>query len=226
MEARHETEPAEILIGNTVVICNRGECVKSLETWSKRWGWTKSATRRFFILLKNMGNIDTESVTVTTRIKLINYDTYCPLRNADETQVKRKRNASETQVAPNNNDKNVNNEKNKDILSSAKANGRPPYKEIVDYLNLKASKNFNPTTKVTQQHIKARWNEGFRLDDFKRVIDVKTGQWLSNAEMNPYLRPQTLFNTKFEAYLNETGKTAKEANDDKWARFCEKFADD
>lgn len=109
MEAQHSPEPDQVLIGNTMIICNRGECIKSLETWSKRWGWTKSATRRFLSLLKNMGNIDTESVTVTTRIKVINYDTYCPLRNANETQVKRKRNASETQAAP---DKNVNNVKN------------------------------------------------------------------------------------------------------------------
>ena len=116
--------------------------------------------------------------------------------------------------------------KQKDIMSSAKANGRIPYKEIVDYLNQKTSKSFNPSTKNTQQHIKARWNEGFRIDDFKRVIDVKTVQWLANAEMNQYLRPQTLFNTKFEAYLNETGKDGKETNDDKWARFCKKLETD
>lgn len=85
MEAQHSPEVEQIIIGNTVVECRRGECVKSLETWSKRWNWTKSATRRFFNLLKNMGNIEIESVMVTTRIKVINYDTYCPLRNDDET---------------------------------------------------------------------------------------------------------------------------------------------
>jgi phage replication O-like protein O len=75
--------------------------------------------------------------------------------------------------------------------------------KIVAYLNEKANTNFRHTSKVTRRHIKARWNEGFRLDDFQKVIDVKCGQWKNNADMVAYLRPQTLFGTKFESYLNE-----------------------
>ena len=52
--------------------------------------------------------------------------------------------------------------------------------------------------------IKARFNEGQQLDDFKRVIDIKTKQWLNNPEMSMYLRPQTLFGNKFDEYLNES----------------------
>lgn len=77
-----------------------------------------------------------------------------------------------------------------------------PYSDIIKYLNEATSKSF----KVTQKRkdlIKARWNEGQRLDDFKKVIDVKTNQWLNNQEMNKYLRPATLFGNKFDDYLNE-----------------------
>ena len=77
------------------------------------------------------------------------------------------------------------------------------YVEIINYLNEKSGANFKHATKVTHQHIKARWNEGFKLDDFKKVIDVKCSQWRSNPDMVAYLRPQTLFGTKFESYLNE-----------------------
>lgn len=46
--------------------------------------------------------------------------------------------------------------------------------------------------------------EGYSVDDFKRVIDIKVAQWLNNPDMNAYLRPSTLFAPKnFENYLNE-----------------------
>lgn len=77
-----------------------------------------------------------------------------------------------------------------------------PYSEIIKYLNEATSKSFKVTQKW-KDLIKARWNEGQRLDDFKKVIDVKTNQWLNNQEMNKYLRPATLFGNKFDDYLNE-----------------------
>lgn len=78
-----------------------------------------------------------------------------------------------------------------------------PYVEIVNYLNHAANKNYRSSTKKTQRLIKARWNEGFRLDDFKKVIDIKTAEWKNNPNMSKYLRPETLFGTKFESYLNQ-----------------------
>lgn len=75
--------------------------------------------------------------------------------------------------------------------------------EVVDYLNQKAKSNFKATTKATQTKIRARLAEGFRVDDFKKVIDIKTAEWLDDANMSQYLRPETLFGTKFESYLNQ-----------------------
>lgn len=80
-----------------------------------------------------------------------------------------------------------------------------PFKDIISYLNDKTSSNYKPSTKKTKNLIRARWNEGFTLDDFKHVIDVKVQEWLNNREMSKYLRPETLFGTKFESYLNQKG---------------------
>src|SRR5699024_10788982 len=80
------------------------------------------------------------------------------------------------------------------------------YKEIDSYLNKKTNKNFRSTTKKTQTLIKARINQGFTEDDFKKVIDNKVSEWKSDKEMNKYLRPETLFGTKFEGYLNQQVK--------------------
>ena len=43
--------------------------------------------------------------------------------------------------------------------------------------------------------------EGHSVDDFMTVIDHKCAEWLGSG-MAQYLRPQTLFGTKFEGYLN------------------------
>lgn len=86
-----------------------------------------------------------------------------------------------------------------------------PYVEIINYLNSATNKNYRSSTNKTKKLIKARWNEGFRLDDFKKVIDNKTAEWLNNEKMQQYLRPDTLFGTKFEGYLNQ--KQAIKSND-------------
>lgn len=77
------------------------------------------------------------------------------------------------------------------------------YNEIVDYLNLKTNSSYKSTTPKTRELIKARYNEGFTLDDFKQVIDNKVNAWGSDEKMVTYLRPETLFSNKFEGYLNE-----------------------
>lgn len=56
----------------------------------------------------------------------------------------------------------------KDILSSSDEQDDVPYKEIVDYLNLKTSKSYKHSTSKTKSLIRARWNEGFRVVDFKK----------------------------------------------------------
>jgi len=76
------------------------------------------------------------------------------------------------------------------------------YISIISYLNEKTGKSFRPSSKKTRSCIHARLEEGFKLDDFKTVIDNKCADWLGDRKMDEYLRPETLFGTKFESYLN------------------------
>lgn len=105
-----------------------------------------------------------------------------------------------------NKNKNKNNNDNKDILSGKPDSNLPKIKEIVEYLNHKTGKNFKYNTQKTQSCIKARLKEGFSVDDFKTVINLKTEQWGKDPKMSAYLRPETLFGTKFDGYLNEAPK--------------------
>ena len=75
--------------------------------------------------------------------------------------------------------------------------------EIIDYLNQKTGKHFRKSIANTARAINARIKEGFIVDDFKAVIDKKVIEWGKDERMKQYLRPQTLFGTKFESYLNQ-----------------------
>lgn len=87
------------------------------------------------------------------------------------------------------------------------------YIDIVEYLNEKANKNYKHNSDKTRRFIDARLNEGFTLEDFKKVIDNKCRSWLNDERMNQYLRPETLFGTKFESYLNETPVSVKDISE-------------
>lgn len=71
---------------------------------------------------------------------------------------------------------------------------------IIKYLNLVTSSNFK-NTKTHDSLIIARLKEGYTLEDFKSVIDMKNKEWGHNKDMSKYLRPATLFAAKnFASY--------------------------
>lgn len=98
-----------------------------------------------------------------------------------------------------------------------------PYEDIISYLNEKTGKAFKPTSRKTRDLIKARVKEGWTLEDFKTVIDNKCAQWLTDAKMQEFLRPSTLFGTRFEEYLNAGGR--KDGNHGKHQRDIRTMAE-
>lgn len=103
-----------------------------------------------------------------------------------------------------------------DIEERNTLSGKPDYapriREVVEYLNERVGSRYKPTTRNTVAHIKARFKEGFGVEDFKAVIDKKASDWIGDAKMSRYLRPETLFGTKFEGYLNEARVVSANAN--------------
>ena len=81
------------------------------------------------------------------------------------------------------------------------SNNKEIYISVIDYLNSKAGTHYKATSKDTQRHINARLAEGYTVDDFKRVVDNMWTAWKS-TEWEQYMRPSTLFGSKFENYLN------------------------
>ena len=83
--------------------------------------------------------------------------------------------------------------------------------DIIEILNKKINSKFTTKNKATVRHIKARLSEGYTIEDFEKVINKKYNDWYG-TEMQKYLRPETLFGTKFESYLNEPEKFKKQGN--------------
>lgn len=185
-------EDSKVILGNEIIEVKRGQRITSIRQLCERWRWSNTKVTQFLELLQNDGMAIIESDRKKTVITIVNYDFYQGTGDAKTTENRHENDTKQTQKHTNNNDKN-------DKYNI-------PIVEIVDYLNQKAGKNFKPSTKKTQALIKARWNEGFRLEDFQKVIDVKASQWKGDAKMDRYLRPETLFSPKFESYLNEAPK--------------------
>ena len=91
-------------------------------------------------------------------------------------------------------------------------------KNVVAYLNEKAGTSYRATSKKTIEHIKARMKEGFNLSDFKKVVDLKCREWLRDEKMAKYVRPDTLFGTKMDWYLNQKPqqKRTPNLNEGRW----------
>lgn len=115
---------------------------------------------------------------------------------------------------------------NSEYESQRKAKGKPKdspikekekdniYSDIINYLNNKTDSKYRSNTQATKSLINARLKDGFTLNDFYQVINIKSHEWLNNSEMNKYLRPQTLFGTKFESYLNQVPKQQTSIDND------------
>ena len=109
-------------------------------------------------------------------------------------------------------------ENDNDNDNEVSGNDSSPIREIVEYLNLKTGYHYKHTTNVTRTKIEARLNEGFALEDFKKVIDKKVSEW-KGTKMEQYLRPETLFGSKFEGYLNSNIVKEEKPSGNKFNNF-------
>lgn len=151
----------------------------------------------------NGNMIVTTKATQGMLIKIENYNVYQEPKNYEgntEGNYERTTKELRTELEGNNinkNDKECNKNDKKNIYSS-----------IIDYLNKKAGTRYRSATKKTQSYINARINEGFKEIDFYTVIDNKVAEW-KDTTYEKYLRPSTLFGTKFEEYLNQKSTSNK-----------------
>lgn len=107
-EARWAEDPGQVAIGLRTLTCKQGEVLYSLDKWARRWGWTKSKTRRFLKALQARNKIEYANETETIRLTVCQLESYIGRRNGHEsvgdtaadTETERGRNARETRTKP------------------------------------------------------------------------------------------------------------------------------
>jgi uncharacterized phage protein (TIGR02220 family) len=142
----------------------------------------------------------------TTYHRIINYGVENFPKYIKDFEIVKERSALKINIINNNNSeapKEIKKEVVKVVKKEASKVDLSIYIEIIDYLNNCTGQAYKPTSKTNQKYINERLKEGHSVDDFKKVIETKATKWL-NTQYQDYLRPQTLFGSKFEAYLNES----------------------
>lgn len=218
---------------------NRG-CYASNQYFSDFFGLSKNRSSEIINTLKKKGYISVTyirekgSKSIKERkIKVFDKpsrpvrDSDTPIRDSEKVYSE---NGEENSISFNNQ---LSNKDNVGQPPSVSKTDSIPYKDILDYLNGQADRNYSHTTQAHRRLIKARYNERIKagkthdqvLQDFKYVIDVKVREWKNDKKMNVYLRPKTLFNaSNFEGYLNQPMKeiTTKDLDvelDDEFLNF-------
>lgn len=184
--------------GNRVVV-ERGQVGWSQLGLSKRWSWSRGKVKRFLNELEIDQQIVQQNNFVSSVITIINYEEYQGDGQQTVQQTDSERTADGQQTDINKKIKNDNNGKNakkedlKDIF---------PFEEIISHLNEILEASYKHKTEGHRRLIKARWAEGYRLEDFKKVHITKFNEW-RNTDLAAYLRPETLYSNKFASYLNQ-----------------------
>ncbi len=165
----------------------RGQFISSPSKISEKTGISVQSVKTSISKLRKSGELTSKGTNKNTVYTVVRYEMYQGDEVANQ-QTNQQTNQPRQQRLTT--DEEVNNINNIPLL------------EIVDFLNAKCQSNFKSKTPKTKSLIKARMSEGFTLDDFKKVIDVKAKEW-TGTDFEKYLKPEVLFGNKFEGYLNQ-----------------------
>lgn len=173
-----------------------GQGIFGRKAMAKRLKLSEQSVRTAIEHLKSTNEITIKSTNKFSIITVVNWELYQCCEDISNQQDKQENNQQSTNKQPTTNQQLTTEEERK------KERTLRNIKYIVDYLNEKAGTQYRHTSKLTTKYISARLNDGFSIEDFEKVINNKCNEWL-NSKWEKYLRPETLFGSKFESYLNQ-----------------------
>lgn len=214
------TDSEKLLFAEITSLSNKyGYCTATNSYFARLYEVVKETISRRISNLTKYGYLKIETVKDGKQIKQrkmypltqssipIDVKINTPIDNSVNTPIDANVKENNTSI----NNTSINNINRINTLSGNPTTHQPHYQPIINYLNEKTGKHYKHTTNKTQTVIKARWNEGFTEDDFKKVIDNKVAEW-KGTDMEKFLRPETLFGTKFEGYLNQESNNKQTTN--------------
>ncbi len=228
-EVRYDEElsPSQkIFYSEITALANKyGYCMASNKYFADLYGVSTITISRWLNKLKEKGYVIVEISEESGNERKIYINNERGINKNVKTPINKNVKHNNTSI----NNTSINNNNIYSPATQDNASEKIPYKEIVNYLNMRTGSQYKHTTKKTRELIRARWREGYQLEDFKIVIDKKCLDWIG-TEYEKYLRPETLFRPgKFENYLNQPvhRKTSKEEKvDDVMSELFWKFKEE
>jgi hypothetical protein len=211
MEVNHSQ--GKFLCNGRLLDCNVGESLNSLETWGKLFGnWSTKRVRTFFGMLKKEQMIVTESVTVSTRLRVCNYSDY-QIEGQPEGTTKGNQRAQQRATGGHTNknvknEENEKNEKNFDLFWQIYPKKKNKKKSKQMFLKLLKSKDFNFDFAISQ--LKKQISHIDWIKDNGQWVPLPT-TWLFNEKWNDEIKED--FTSKPQTKTDD-----KQALFDKWNR--------
>ena len=162
-----------------------GEFYSTTRKLMERWNWGNTKTVKFFRFLEEQDICKTQTRHKQDTLYRINTEFFNSMQDTCKTHARHMQDTKE------------------EVKKTKKEEDTEIYKRIIEHLNMVCGTNYRHNTESSRKDIRARLNEGYKEDDFYIVIDKKAKEWIG-TEQEKYLRPMTLFGTKFESYLNQT----------------------
>lgn len=208
----HYTHPSGVELGP-------GQMVTTMKKLAAATGQSPKQAKRNLEKLTAANRIATRANPQHTLITIVNWGLYQHVPDEgqtdgypEDTQMgTQKTRSGQTMGKPLIIAKNTNTKKKEKETQASLALASPEVSEIIRYLNEKAGTSFRESSKGHRRLIEALLKEGYILGDFRRVIEVKCGDWLAKPDMVGNLRPSTLFRkSKFEEYLGQRAEAESE----------------
>lgn len=199
-------------------IIPRGSFVSSVGKIAEELSLTPMEVRTALKHLNLTNEITSKGTSRNTVFTVTNYDLYQANEQAeqqtDNKQITSKEQTNNEQIT---NEQQTNNKplttneeykeyKEQEEIKEVKKGKKDTYlderKQIIEYLNQRCGTRYSYSADYVKKNINARLRENHTIEEFYEVIDKKYEEW-QGTEMEKFLRPQTLFGTKFENYLSQ-----------------------
>ena len=181
-------EEKKFLLGNEIVICERGSMITSVRKLSERWEWSNTKTVNFLNLLENDGMIEQKKDTKKTVLTIVKYSDYQTSTSTKKTLKRHESDTLTTRERTNNNDNNVNN----DNKSNSSRFTPPTLEEVREYC-LERKNNVDPEKWIDFYSSKGWMIGKNKMRDWKAAVRTWEGD-------NKKERPSTAKVNKFNAF--------------------------
>lgn len=190
--------PCDVIIGNEIFTCERGQSLLSILSWAERWKVSKDTARNFLKLLEKQHMVECVSIGKSTRLTVCKYDDY-------QTRLHVKQTHSVRTLATNNNDNNEN--KNNNIVglhpthSTISGSVEERCRKFVAYFNETKESNFKVTEKVKKAF--ARAIKDYTAVDLMSVVNGALSDKHHRESNFMYVTPEFVLRTDIiERYKN------------------------